>query len=66
MSIKFKKEDFFSILEKHGIVLSNRQIGVRLIQQVLLVVLKDVLSMVLSVRNQDKQLLLLRVRKNKD
>lgn len=26
MSIKFKKEDFFSILEKHGIVLSNRQI----------------------------------------
>jgi len=38
----------------------------RLIQQVLLVVLKDVLSMVLSVRNQDKQLLLLRVRKNKD
>ena len=39
---------------------------VHLIQQVLLVVLKDVLSMVLSVRNQDKLLLLLRVRKNKD
>ena len=34
--------------------------------RVLLVVLKDVLSMVLSVRNRDKPLLLLKVRKNKD
>ncbi len=37
-----------------------------LIQQVLLAVLKDALSMVLSARNQDKLLLLLKVRRNKD
>ena len=63
-------------LQEHSIVLVRggrvkdlpgvRYHVVHLIQQVLLVVLKDVLSMVLSVRNQDKLLLLLRVRKNKD